>query len=132
MERKTDPGKTGIGKTVLVADDSALIRKTLAAAFLSDGFKTCVEARNGKEAIDAATQSEPDLIVLDLSMPVMNGLQAAPLLRKLFPQTPIILFTLYARILPQTDICNAGVSLVLEKSVRLSTLIEKAHELMAQ
>lgn len=131
MERETDPGKTGIGKTVLVADDSAAIRKMLAAAFLSDGFQTCVEARNGKEAIDVATQSQPDLIVLDLSMPVMNGLQAAPQLRKLFPQVPIILFTLYARILPQTETSKAGISLVLEKGLSLSTLIEKAHELMA-
>jgi CheY-like chemotaxis protein len=130
MERETDPRKPGIGKTVLVADDSAVIRKTLAAAFLSDGFKTCVEARNGKEAIDAAAQSKPDLIVLDLSMPVMNGLQAAPQLRKLLPKAPIILFTLYAQMLPQTETGNAGISLVLEKSVSLSTLIEKAQELM--
>ena len=130
MARGTDPGNTGIGKTVLVVDDSAPIRRTLAGAFLSDGFKTCVEARNGKEAVDVATQTEPDLIVLDLSMPVMNGLQAAPKLRKLFPKTPIILFTLYAQLLPQTETCKAGVSLVLEKSVNLSTLIEKAHELI--
>jgi CheY-like chemotaxis protein len=54
-------------------DDNATIRRMLASAFLSDGFKTCVEAANGKEAIDVAKQNKPDVIVLDLSMPVMNG-----------------------------------------------------------
>ncbi len=66
MERETDPKKPGIGKTVLVVDDSAVIRKMLATAFLSDGFKTCIEAENGKEAIDLAKQNKPDVIVLDL------------------------------------------------------------------
>jgi two-component system chemotaxis response regulator CheY len=130
MERETDPKKLGIGKTVLVVDDSAVIRKMLASAFLSDGFKTCIEAENGQEAIEAAKQGKPDLIVLDLSMPVMNGLQSAPELRGLFPRTPIILFTLYGQNL-ETEASRAGISLVLDKSVPLATLTEKAHELMA-
>jgi DNA-binding response OmpR family regulator len=46
MKRETDPKKPCIGKTVLVVDDSAAIRKMLATAFLSDGFKTCIEAEN--------------------------------------------------------------------------------------
>jgi CheY-like chemotaxis protein len=130
MEHETDPQKTCIGKTVLVVDDSAVIRKMLASAFLSDGFETCIEAENGKEAIDVAKQSKPDLIILNLSMPVMNGLQSAPELRKISPQAPIILFTLYGRNLAQTEASKAGINLVVEKSVPLSTLIEKAHELM--
>jgi CheY-like chemotaxis protein len=130
MEREPDPKKPITGKTVLLVDDSAVIRKALAAAFLSDGFETCVEAENGKEAIEVAKQSKPDLIVLDLSMPVMNGLQSAPELRKVVPQTPIILFTLYGQTLPQTAASKAGISLVLEKSTHLSTLIERAHELL--
>ena len=131
MERETDPQKTGRGKVVLVVDDTSKIRKILASAFLSDGFKTCVEAENGKEAIRVAMQSKPDLIVLDLSMPVMNGLQSAPELRKLFPRTPIILFTLFAEGLSETEASKSGISLVLEKTVPLSTLVSKAHELMA-
>ena len=130
MEVESDPKKRGAGKTVLVVDDSVLIRKMLAAAFLSDGFKTCGEAENGKEAIEVAKQIKPDVITLDLSMPVMNGLTAAPELRRAFPNTPIILFTLYGDSLSKTAASEAGVSLVLEKSVPLSTLIDTAHELM--
>jgi CheY-like chemotaxis protein len=75
IKRETDSKKPGIRKTALVADDNAAIRTMLASAFLSDGFKTCIEAENGREAIDIAKQNKPGVIVLDLSMPVMNGLQ---------------------------------------------------------
>jgi two-component system chemotaxis response regulator CheY len=74
VEIESAPKKRGAGKIVLVVDDKVTIRKTLAAAFLSDGFKTCAEAENGKEAIEVAKQIKPDVITLDLSMPVMNGL----------------------------------------------------------
>jgi CheY-like chemotaxis protein len=130
VEIDIDPEKRGIGKTVLVVDDSPAIRKRLAAAFLSDGFKTCAEAKDGREAIELARQIVPDVITLDLSMPRMNGLEAASELRKIFPNTPIILFTLYGETLSNTDACKSAVSLVLSKTAPLSTLIEKAHELM--
>jgi len=132
MQRETNQKKPGTGKTVLVVDDNAAIRTMLTSAFLSGGFKTCIEAENGKDAIDVAKQNKPDVIVLDLSMPVMNGLQSAPELRKLLPQTPIILFTLYGQNLLQTEASKSGINLVVEKTVPLSTLMEKAHQLMAE
>jgi len=127
---KSDPTKRGAGKTVLVVDDNAEIRKMLASAFLSDGFKTCGEAKNGKEAVEVAKQIKPDVITLDLSMPVMNGITASSELRKVFPATPIILFTLYGDSVSKAAASEAGVSLVLQKTVRLSVLIDHAHELM--
>jgi len=130
VEIDIDPRKRGAGKTVLVADDNSTIRKKLATAFLSDGFKTCAEANDGREAIELAQRIKPDVITLDLSMPRMNGLQASSELRKVFPNTPIILFTLYGETLSKTEISKTGVSLVLSKTEPLSTLIEKAHELM--
>jgi CheY-like chemotaxis protein len=130
VEIKTNPLKRGIGKIAMVVDDNAAIRKKLAAAFLTNGFKTCAEAENGKEAIELASRITPDIIVLDLSMPVMNGLEAAPRLRKIFPDKPIILFTLYGDSLSKTEASKAGVTLVLSKTVPLATLVDKAHELM--
>jgi CheY-like chemotaxis protein len=125
-----DSEKRGVGKTVLVVDDNARIRKLLAVAFLSDGFTTCVQAENGKEGIEAAKQIKPDVITLDFSMPGMIGLATASELRRLFPKTPIILFTLYADSLLRTDASKAGVSLVLLKAAPLPTLTHKARELM--
>jgi CheY-like chemotaxis protein len=130
VEIERDPKKRGVGKTVLVVDDSAAIRKMLAAAFLSDGFQTCVEAENGEEGVEAAKQVKPDVIVLDLSMPLMNGLEAASKLRQFLPKTPIILFTLYAEEVSKTLASESGISLVLLKTVPLPTLIDKAHELI--
>ena len=115
-----------MGNTALVVDDNTVVRKILAAAFLAGGFESCVEAENGQEGIEVAKRIHPDVITLDLSMPVMNGLEAASKLRKLFPKTPIILFTLYADSLSPKDAAKAGVDLVVLKTTPLSTLIEKA------
>jgi len=130
VEIEVDPRKRGLGKTVLVVDDSPAIRKRLAGAFLSDGFKTCAEAKDGREALELAKQVKPDVITLDLSMPRMNGLEAAGELRKIFPKTPIILFTLYGDTLSKAETSKSGISVVLSKTAPLPTLIDKAHELM--
>jgi DNA-binding NarL/FixJ family response regulator len=60
----------------------------------------------------------------------LNGLQTAPELRKLFPKIPIILFTLYNSVALQADAAKAGINLVLAKSVPLSILVQRAHQLM--
>jgi two-component system, chemotaxis family, chemotaxis protein CheY len=125
-----DPKKHGVGKTVVVVEDNATIRTMVAQAFLSDGFKTCGEADNGKEGIEAAKKLQPDLITMDLSMPVMNGLQAASALRKLFPKTPIILFTMFAGDGVKEAAFEAGIDLVLSKTEPLSALLDHAHSLI--
>ncbi|HSY98966.1 MAG TPA: response regulator [Terriglobales bacterium] len=86
-------------RTILVADDDPLIRKTLCEFFESEeGHEVCAEARNGREAIDLALKHRPHLIIPDLSMPVMNGVDASRELKRIMPTVPIILFTLYADI----------------------------------
>ena len=131
MQVETDPRKRGFGKTVLVVDDHATIRKMLATAFLSDGFKKCGEAENGKAAVELAKRIKPDVVTLDFSMPGMSGLEVASVLRQIFPKMPIILLTLYSNEILKIEAANAGIDLVLSKTVPLSTLIDKAHALMA-
>ena len=64
-----------MAKTVLIVDDNTYIRQGLCQVFKREtDFRVCGEAENGKEAIAKAMELRPDLIVLDLSMPVMNGL----------------------------------------------------------
>src|SRR5579862_2326498 len=83
-------------KKVLLVDDSERIRKAVRPLFDSHPkFQVVGEAEHGCEAIEKAASLRPDLIVLDLSMPVMNGLEAAPLLIKLLPHVWLILFTSY-------------------------------------
>jgi two-component system response regulator ResD len=82
-------------RRVLIIDDHDVVRRVLRTSFEAAGF-TCGEAESGAEGIVRADQLRPDLIVLDLSMPVMNGLQTAPLLKEKLPPTPIIMFTMHA------------------------------------
>jgi CheY-like chemotaxis protein len=86
-----------MAKTILIADDNPTIRKVLCRLFeAEEGYEVCAEAANGREAIDLALECLPNLIILDLSMPVMDGLAAARELKVLMPDVPIILFTQYA------------------------------------
>ena len=84
-------------KTVLVADDHEPIRQMLYQLFeREESFSLCAQATNGKEAIELALKHRPELIILDFSMPVLNGLEAARELKKLLPGVPIILFTQFS------------------------------------
>jgi DNA-binding NarL/FixJ family response regulator len=75
-------------------DDNSAVRSLVRRLFeLEPDFEISGEAENGRDAVEKAENLKPDLIILDLSMPVMTGLDAAPLLRKLLPNARIILFT---------------------------------------
>jgi two-component system chemotaxis response regulator CheY len=115
--------------SVLIVDDNPEMRHAVAQTFSSDGFRVCGEAKDGKEGVDLVKQLAPDLIILDLAMPVMNGLNAAIEIRKIAPSTPIILFTMFH----DKDIAEyalkVGVNLVLSKTEELSSLVRVAHSL---
>jgi two-component system chemotaxis response regulator CheY len=84
-----------MGKTVLIVDDNAFVRRALRKLLTRElGVNIC-EAQNGKEAIDKARELQPDLIVLDVSMPLMNGLEAARAIKGLLPAMPIILYSAF-------------------------------------
>ncbi|MGC2015320.1 MAG: response regulator, partial [Candidatus Acidiferrales bacterium] len=88
-----------MARTILVADDNPLIRKMLCALFENEkDYEICAEATNGQEAIDLALKHRPELIILDLSMPILNGLAASKELKRIMPDVPIILFTQYAAV----------------------------------
>jgi CheY-like chemotaxis protein len=110
-------------KTVLVADDNPTIRKMLCRMFeREENYDMCAEAEDGKQAIELALQHHPDLIILDLSMPVMNGLEAAHELKKLMPKVPIILFTQHAELGSRIGIMNMDVDRIVAKTEALSLM----------
>ena len=82
-------------KTVLIADDSASLRPSV-RLLLQGRHKELVvrEAFDGMDAIEKGKQSKPDLILLDLAMPRLNGAEAAYVLKNDMPETPVILFTM--------------------------------------
>jgi len=76
-------------KCILIVDDSAVVRKTLRQTLeWQKGWEVCGEAANGRDGIETAQRLKPDLVLLDFSMPVMNGLEAARELKRLLPYVP--------------------------------------------
>jgi two-component system chemotaxis response regulator CheY len=118
--------------TILIADDSLFIREALCTFFEQADFNVCGEAENGKEAVDKAQELHPDLILLDLSMPVMNGLDAARALRRIMPAVPLIMYSAYTDSFTEKEARSAGVSALVSKSEHTSVLIDKARSLVYQ
>jgi CheY-like chemotaxis protein len=105
-----------VPKCILIVDDNDAIRAAT-RHFLEKRTesKVCVEATDGFDAIEKARHLNPDLIILDLSMPRMNGLEAARALRAMSVDVPILLFTMYCDDLPQESTVEAGISAVVSK-----------------
>jgi DNA-binding NarL/FixJ family response regulator len=119
-------------KCILIVDDNASIRHVLRTIFEDTrGWEVCGEAENGREAVEKAGELNPDLIVLDLSMPIMNGLTAAPVLRRMMPAVPIVLFTLHDNKTVEREAFSVGVSAVVSKSASMKTLVHQAEDLLA-
>jgi DNA-binding NarL/FixJ family response regulator len=114
--------------TILIADDSIFIRKALCTIFeREEDFEVCGEAENGKEAIARAKKLHPDLILLDLSMPVMNGLDAARVLKRVMPKVPVILFSEYSGTSTEKEARSAGAWALVSKFAHISILLGKAR-----
>ena len=88
------------------------------------------EAEHGREAVEKAASLRPDLIVLDLSMPMMNGLEAAPLLIKILPNVWLILFTLFESPEVFRAAREAGIHAVVLKNHARTHLISQAEALL--
>ena len=118
-------------KTVLVVDDNAVIRHTLCQLFTAEAdFDVCGEAENGQDAIEKAQALHPDLMVMDLSMPVMSGIDAARALKTLMPTVPVIIFSEYSDVFSEQEARSAGVSALVSKSEHVSVLLGKARSLL--
>jgi DNA-binding NarL/FixJ family response regulator len=119
-------------KRVLLVDDNSGVRSLVRRLFeLEPDFEVSGEAENGRDAVEKAENLKPDVIVLDLSMPVMNGLDAAPLLRKLLPNTRIIMFTVQEGREIERLARAAGANSVVSKHQAASELIRRAQALLA-
>ena len=104
-------------KIILVADDNEVVRREICRILLRETeCEVCGEAEHGLDAIEKAQQLHPSLIILDLSMPVMNGIDAARVLRLRMPTVPIIVFTSYISTFLEEELRSAGVTEMVSKS----------------
>ena len=100
---------------VMIVDDHAVIRRMLRALLEAESLVVS-DAVNGAEGVQKAQAERPDLIILDLSMPVMNGLEAARELQVLMPLIPLLMFTNNAVATVQKEARSAGIAAVICKS----------------
>jgi chemosensory pili system protein ChpA (sensor histidine kinase/response regulator) len=109
-----------VAKSILIVDDNQTVR-TLTRHFLEcqPAVGTCAEAVDGVDALEKTRRLNPDLIILDLAMPRMNGFEAARELRS-FSQVPIILFTISAASIRDEEALATGVNVVVSKTDILS------------
>jgi DNA-binding NarL/FixJ family response regulator len=122
-----------MAKTVLIVDDNTYIRQSIYELFTGEAdFEVCGEAENGKEAIAKALDLNPDLIVLDLSMPVMNGLDAARQLKRLMPTVPLIMYSLFGDGFVEEQARLVGISELVSKSKPAAVLVSKARSLLCR
>ena len=119
-------------KRVLIADDSSTVRDIIKVFLALRGdLEVCGEASDGVDAVEKATASKPDLILLDFAMPRMNGAQAASTLKKLMPEVPIIFFTMYSENIGQY-LGAIGVDAILAKSDGLTELVKTVDAVLSR
>ena len=109
---------------ILVGDDSILARKQLKDMILSFGEPSFLDAKNGAEAVDLAMKERPDLIFLDLVMPVKNGIDAIGEIKKDFPEADIVVVSSVGTQTQLKNAISAGASDFLQKPVKLPLIIK--------
>src|ERR1700720_2902530 len=117
-------------RRILVTDDGDSVRDIIRIFLERDGFEVCGEATDGVEAIEQAKKLKPDLIVLDLAMPRMNGAEAASILSKTMPDVPIVMLTLYQNVLGNALASAVDVKAIIDKTDGMDKLVACVRSLL--
>jgi CheY-like chemotaxis protein len=110
-------------RRILIIDDNPSMRSILRLSIENSQFTVCGEAEDGLKGIEKAKETSPDVILLDFSMPRMNGEEAAPILKKLLPKVPIILFTTHDDSALKALAAAKSVDQVLPKPTSITQLL---------
>lgn len=127
LRKKVEHGKNGVidlkGKTILIAEDEIVNFKVL-SELLKSTMANIVHAKNGKEAVEICQNNMPDIILMDIKMPEMDGYEATRIIRKLNKSVPIIAQTAYINTEDEEKAKNAGCNSFLAKPFQFQSLIE--------
>ncbi len=115
-----------MAKVLIVDDDASFLRMLHQIFTYEPDFEVCGEAENGKEAVEKALELQPDVVVLDVLMPVMNGLEAARVLRLRMPTLPLILNSATIDPVTEQQARTIGICEIVPKSAEV--LIQKARQ----
>jgi len=121
---------TGSRKRVLVVDDAANLRELLTLLLeTEDDFEVVGTAADGEQALEAATRLQPDIVLLDLAMPRMDGLQALPELRSRLPEARIVIFSGFDQGGLVEEALKIGADAYLEKGASVTSLVALLRDL---
>lgn len=116
---------------VLVVDDNPTVRNLIFELFTREfDFAVCGQAQNGRDALIQALELKPNLIVTDLNMPFMNGLEETNAFKTLMPEVPIILYSADMDRLVEKEAIAAGASAAISKTEVIANLILTARSLL--
>lgn len=116
---------------ILIVDDHELVRRDIAALLLSrNSVELCGEASNGEEAVQKAAELRPDLIILDVTMPVLNGLEAAKRIRAFLPSVPILMLSMHDGPQIMEEVKLAGAQGFLSKNEVAGVLLQAIDTLV--
>ena len=119
-----------MGTRVLLADDHTIVRQGLRLLLQREGFEVVGEAVNGQEAVRLATESCPDVAVLDYGMPIMNGVSAAREILQACPLAKVILLTMHADDRYVLEAVRLGVKGYVVKTQASTDLVRAIHEVL--
>jgi DNA-binding NarL/FixJ family response regulator len=119
-------------KSILIVDDSPIVRRSLRTVFEQQpDWTVCGEAEDGYEGIEKAKILQPDLIVIDLAMPRLNGISAGRMLKKVVPTTQIVMFTAFTNPSFRKAAFIAGLDAFVDKSEGLTSLVRNIQRLLS-
>jgi YesN/AraC family two-component response regulator len=120
-------------RSVLVVDDSEDLRELISMVIRrrKQTWQVVGTAAEGQEAVDRARETQPDIILLDIAMPVMDGLEALPLIKQVAPESKVIMLSGYPFAVAGQGAMDAGADGYLEKSNLVRGLIPSLEELAA-
>lgn len=117
---------------ILIVDDHPTMRQFIRQVIEQEsGWQVCGEAANGAEGVSAVERLKPDIVLLDASMPVMDGIEAAILIKKRRPETRLLIFTSYPTPSIEEAARSIGVEAFVAKSNGDGALLEGLHRLAA-
>src|SRR5690242_722608 len=122
------PCSRDMATRLLLADDHTLVRQGLKAFLERQGFQVACEASNGHEALQMAAKEQPDVAILDVSMPLLNGIDAARELKKSVRKTKVIMLTKHGEDTYVTEALRAGVNGYVLKNQVANDLVHAIQE----
>ncbi len=109
---------------IMIVDDSTIIRRTLQMKLEESGFSVVAQAKSGKEAVEMYGKILPDLVTMDITMPIMNGIEALKLIKKTYKDAKIIMITSHGEERLVMDAITSGAKGYILKPITEEKLIE--------